>query len=84
MYTKDGYNSAMINSFADKETEKIYPEIVESYFENDNNTYRVSYIDENPWMKEFYEGFGFRFDGASQVLDLGGEVTDLRMVLQRN
>ena len=31
----------------------------------------------------FYEGFGFRFDGASQVLDLGGEVTDLRMVLQR-
>ena len=31
----------------------------------------------------FYEGFGFRFDGARQVLDLGGEVTDLRMVLQR-
>ena len=31
----------------------------------------------------FYEGFGFRFDGTSQVLDLGGEVTDLRMVLQR-
>ncbi len=31
----------------------------------------------------FYEGFGFRFDGASQVLDLGGEVTDLRMVLQQ-
>ena len=32
----------------------------------------------------FYEGFGFRFDGASQALDLSGEVTDLRMVLQRN
>ena len=31
----------------------------------------------------FYESFGFRFDGASQVLDLGGEATDLRMVLQR-
>ena len=30
----------------------------------------------------FYESFGFRFDGASQVLDLGGEVTELRMVLR--
>ena len=32
----------------------------------------------------FYEGFGFRFDGASKTLNLGGEVMDLRMVLQRN
>ena len=31
----------------------------------------------------FYEGFGFRFDGESKVLDLGGEATELRMVLQR-
>jgi len=29
----------------------------------------------------FYERFGFRFDGESQTLDLGGEVMDLRMVL---
>ena len=29
----------------------------------------------------FYEHFGFRFDGKSQVLDLGGKVTELRMVL---
>jgi ribosomal protein S18 acetylase RimI-like enzyme len=28
-----------------------------------------------------YEHFGFRFDGKSQVLDLGGKVTELRMVL---
>lgn len=31
----------------------------------------------------FYESFGFRFDGESQVLDLGGEATVLRMVLHR-
>ncbi len=31
----------------------------------------------------FYERFGYRFDGAAQTLDLGGEVTELRMVLQR-
>lgn len=31
----------------------------------------------------FYERFGFRFDGESQTLDLGGEVTELRMVLER-
>ena len=29
----------------------------------------------------FYESFGFRFDGGKQTLDLGGKVTDLRMVL---
>ena len=29
----------------------------------------------------FYERFGFRFDGKSKTLDLGGEVTELRMVL---
>ena len=31
----------------------------------------------------FYERLGFRFDGKSQTLDLGGEVTSLRMVLQK-
>ena len=31
----------------------------------------------------FYESFGFRFDGGKQTLDLGGKVTDLRMVLRR-
>ena len=31
----------------------------------------------------FYESFGFCPDGASQTLDLGGEVTDLRMVRRR-
>lgn len=50
-----------------EEWREIYPEIVESYFANDNNTYRVSYIDENPWMKEFYEGFGFAKDYSSAV-----------------
>ena len=30
----------------------------------------------------FYQRFGFRFDGKSKVLNLGGDVTDLRMVLQ--
>ena len=32
----------------------------------------------------FYERLGFRFDGNSQTLDLGGEATVLRMVLNRN
>lgn len=29
----------------------------------------------------FYGRFGFRFDGKSKTLDLGGEVTELRMAL---
>jgi ribosomal protein S18 acetylase RimI-like enzyme len=31
----------------------------------------------------FYERFGFRFDGESKVLNLGGEAPELRMVLKR-
>ena len=31
----------------------------------------------------FYTRFGYRFDGAEQTLSLGGEATELRMVLQR-
>ncbi len=31
----------------------------------------------------FYTRFGYCFDGAEQTLSLGGEATELRMVLQR-
>jgi RimJ/RimL family protein N-acetyltransferase len=40
-------------------------------------------LEENERAIRFYERFGFRFDGESQMLDLGGEVTELRMVLER-
>lgn len=49
----------------------------------DNDEVVVWVLEGNERAIRFYEGFGFLFDGASQALDLGGEVTDLRMVLQR-
>lgn len=45
----------------------VYPEVVESYRANDENTYRISYIEENPYITTLYEGFGFAKDYTSAV-----------------
>lgn len=45
----------------------VYPEVVESYHANDENTYRISYIEENSYITTLYEGFGFAKDYTSAV-----------------
>lgn len=46
------------------------------------NTFVVWVLKGNERAMRFYHGLGFEFDGAAQTLNLGGEVTDLRMILQ--
>lgn len=46
---------------------EIYPEIVASYKANDENSYRVDYLEEDPYIKELYEGFGFAKDYTSAI-----------------
>ena len=36
-----------------------YPEIVASMGANRNNTYIVDYLEQDPYLKNIYEGFGF-------------------------
>lgn len=52
-----------------QEWEAIYPEIVASYRSNDENSYRISYLDEDqsPYLKNIYEGFGFAKDYTSAI-----------------
>lgn len=47
------------------EWEAIYPEIVASYRANDDNNYRVDYLEEDPYLKTLYEGYGFAKDYTS-------------------
>ena len=37
----------------------VYPEIVASYEANADNSYTVEYLDEDPYLRNIYEGFGF-------------------------
>lgn len=46
---------------------EIYPEIVASYHANDDNSYRIDYLEEDPYLKVVYEGFGFAKDYTSAV-----------------
>lgn len=48
------------------------------------DTIAVWVLKDNERAIRFYERFGFRFDGTSQVLDLGSPTTDLRMILRRD
>lgn len=52
-----------------EEWKAIYPEIVASYQANSDNTYRVSYLDEDqdPYLKSIYEGYGFAKDYTSAI-----------------
>jgi nitrite reductase (cytochrome c-552) len=49
------------------EWESVYPEIVASYKANADNNYRISYLDEDPYLTNVYEGFGFAKDYTSAV-----------------
>ncbi|MDO4650478.1 MAG: ammonia-forming cytochrome c nitrite reductase subunit c552 [Eubacteriales bacterium] len=50
-----------------EEWAEIYPEIVESYKANDDNNYRISYLDEDPYLKSVYQGYGFAKDYTSAI-----------------
>ena len=45
----------------------VYPEIVSSMEANADNTYRVSYLEEDPYLTNLYEGYGFAKDYTSAV-----------------
>lgn len=49
------------------EWEEIYPEIVASYRANDENSYRVDYLEQDPYIATLYEGFGFAKDYTSAI-----------------
>ena len=46
---------------------EVYPEIYASYLENNDNTYRVDYLEQDPYLTTLYEGFGFAKDYTSAV-----------------
>lgn len=50
-----------------KEWGEVYPEIYATYLENDENSFRVDYLEEDPYLKTVYEGFGFAKDYTSAV-----------------
>lgn len=45
----------------------VYPEIVASYHANDDNSYRVDYLEEDPYIRTLYDGFGFAKDYTSAI-----------------
>lgn len=49
------------------EWESVYPEIVASYKANADNNYRISYLEEDPFLTNIYEGYGFAKDYTSAV-----------------
>jgi len=44
------------------EWEATFPDIVESYEQNAENSYTVSYLEEDPYLVNLYEGYGFAKD----------------------
>ena len=46
---------------------EVYPEIYASYLENNDNTYRVDYLEQDPYLTTLYEGFGFAKDYTSAI-----------------
>ena len=46
---------------------EVFPEIYASYMENNDNTYRIDYLEEDPYLTTVYEGFGFAKDYTSAV-----------------
>ena len=45
--------------------EEMYPEIVATMGDNDKNSYVVSYLEEDPYLVNIYEGYGFAKDYGS-------------------
>ncbi len=50
-----------------EEWAEVYPEIVESYYANADNNYRISYVEEDSYISTIYEGIGFAVDYTSAV-----------------
>ena len=44
---------------------EVFPELVETYKSNADNNYRISYIEEDPYITNVYEGYGFAKDYTS-------------------
>ena len=49
------------------EWRETYPAIVASMEANSENNYRISYIEEDPYITNLYEGYGFAVDYTSAV-----------------
>ena len=45
--------------------EEMYPEIVATMGDNDKNSYVVSYLEQDPYLVNIYEGYGFAKDYGS-------------------
>ena len=50
-----------------EEWRETYPAIVASMEANSENNYRISYIDEDPYITNLYEGYGFAIDYTSAI-----------------
>lgn len=50
-----------------EEWEKTFPDIVASYQQNEENNYRISYLDTDPYLTNIYEGYGFAKDYTSAI-----------------
>ena len=51
----------------DADWESVYPNEVASYRANEENTYRVDYLEEDPYLVTIYEGYGFAKDYTSAI-----------------
>jgi len=49
------------------EWEALYPDIVKSYHMNEENSYRIDYLEKDPYLVELYEGYGFAKDYTSAI-----------------
>ena len=49
------------------EWRETYPAIVASMEANEDNSYRISYIEEDPYITNLYEGYGFAKDYTSAI-----------------
>lgn len=50
-----------------REWAAVYPEIAASLEANADNTYRISYLEEDPYLTTLYAGFGFAKDYGSAI-----------------
>lgn len=50
-----------------QEWREVYPAIVASMESNADNNYRISYIEEDPYITNIYEGYGFAKDYTSAI-----------------
>ena len=50
-----------------EEWHDLFPEIVDSYYANEENNYRIDYLEEDPYLTNVYEGYGFAKDYTSAV-----------------